>query len=384
MSWALGAAGLTGPEEAPIRTRCGYVPSECLRSFEKALGQAGAVATGRCLHFAADIVASGGLDSFLRSLWDYSLAHIGLASPRAFVYLRKRTEELADILRRLPDEQAYAQEEFQIRVGELVLVLREAPTRTAVPWPKVGPETHEENWIRSVAGGAPETAALRKVWRPEGDLSILRTVGAELCKAIGDGTTNRALFWIKWLFEEEAKAAKEVKGAGLTTIDRGSGGASGRGGSKKGGASVGGFVIELYAEIYKELLAKGTVRMNEEFQTLLNLWKQGDKHIHGAAKRHILAILTQILCEVPRWKVPAAPALIKDPVAMGQAIRQVPKFFREVLAYDPPRNLTALIKAFHKRGKAEPKVVALAKKADAAANQMDAFDKALEAYFSRA
>jgi hypothetical protein len=327
-------------------------------------------------------VASGGLDSFLRSLWDYSLTHIGLASPRAFVYLRKRTEELADILKRLPDETAYAQEEFQVRVGELVLVLREAPTRSAVPWPKVGPETHADDWIRSVAGGAPETAALRKVWRPEGDLSILRTVGAELCKAIGDGTTTRALFWIKWLFEEEAKAAKEVKGAGLTTIDRGGSAAAGR--HKKGGASVGGFVLELYAEIYKELLAKGAVRMNEEFQVLVDLWRQGDKHIHGAAKRHILAILTQILCEVPRWKVPAAPALIKDPVAMGQAIRQVPKFFREVLAYDPPRNVTLVTKAFHKRGKVDGKAAAVAKKGEAAATQMDAFDKALEAYFSRA
>jgi hypothetical protein len=363
-------------EEAPVRTRCGYIPNECLRAFEKALAEAGPVATGRALHFGADVVCSGGIDSFLRSLWDYASGQIGLASPRVFVYLKRRTEELQDILRRLPDEQAYALEEFQVRVGELVLVLREAPTRTAVPWPKVGPETHGEGWIRSIGGGAPDTAALRRVWKPEGDLSILRTVGAEICKAIGDGTTTRALFWIKWLFEEEARTAKEIKGASLTTIDRGEGG--------KKGASVGGFLVALFTEIYKELAAKQAVRMSEEFQVLVDLWRRGDKHIQGTAKKHILVLLVQIVCEVPRWKVPAAPALIKDPVAMAQAIRQVPKFFREVLSYDAPRGSTAIVKAFRARGKVDSKAAAVAKKGEAAVSQMDAFERAMEAYFNRA
>lgn len=369
----MGSAGGTEP---PVRTRCGYLPNECLRTFEKALGEAGPISTGRALHFAADIVCSGGIDSFLRSLWDYATGHIGLASPRIFVYLKRRTEELQDILRRLPDENAYGFEEFQIRVGELVLVSKEAPTRTAVSWPKVGSETHTDGWIRSIGTGAPETAALRRVWRPEGDLSILRTVGAEICKAIGDGTTARALFWIKWLFEEEAKTAKEVKGASLTTIDRGDGG--------KKGATVGGFVVALLAEIYKELAAKEAIRMKEEFQILVDLWRQGDKHIHGTAKKHILVILVQMVCEVPRWKVPAAQSLIKDPVAMAQAIRQVPKFFREVLSYDAPRGSAAIVKAFRTRGKVDSKAVAAAKKGDAHTSQMDAFERAMEDYFNRA
>jgi hypothetical protein len=105
--------------------------------------------------------------------------------------------------------------------------------------------------------------------------------------------------------------------------------------------------------------------------------------VQGGAKKQILTVLTQILCEVPRWKVPAAPALIKDPVAMSLAIRQVPKFFREVLAYDPPQGLTAVTKAFKTRGKVDAKVVAKAKKGEAAEAKMDAFDKALEEYFAR-
>jgi hypothetical protein len=363
-------------EERPVLTRCGYVPSESLRSFEKSLSQAGAISTGRALHFAADIVASGGLDSFVRSLWDYAICHIGIGSPRIFVYLRRRVRELEDLLKQLPDETAYAMEEFQVRVGELVLVVRECPSRTATPWPKVGTETHAESWIRSVAGNAPETAALRKVWRPETDLSILRTVGAELCKAISECATERALFWVKWLFEEETRMRKEVKGSSLSTNDRGLGGGKGKG-------SVGGFVLDLYSELYKELAAKGLLRMNEEFQILVNLWKEGDKRIQGGAKRQLLAVLTQILCEVPRWKVPAAPPLIKDPVAMTQLIRQCPKFFREVIAFDPPPAGLAVQKAFRTRGKVDSKAVAAAKKGEAAVTQMDAFDRALEAYFSR-
>jgi len=114
--------------------------------------------------------------------------------------------------------------------------------------------------------------------------------------------------------------------------------------------------------------------MHEEFQTLMDLWRS------LSVRKQILTVLTQILCEVPRWKVPAAPTLIKDPVAMSQAIRQVPKFFREVVAYDPPANGAALVKAFRSRAKpAVPK----AKKGEVAVAKMDAFDKALEDYFAR-
>ena len=358
-------------EEQKPRTRCGYQPNESLKSFEKALAQSGLQATGRTLHFAADVVCSGGLEVFVRALWEYAVAHIGIASPRVFVYLKSRVKELQDMMKQLPDEQAYAREDFQVRVGELVLVLREAPARTAVAWPKVGPETHSEAWIRTV-GTAPETAVLRRVWRPEGDLSILRTVGAEICKAIGDGSVEKALFWVKWLIEEEAKMRKEVKGATMTSVDRGGSGGKGK------GSGAGQFVLALYAETYKELAAKGVIRMSEEFQVLLDLWRGG---VAGGAgvRKGILAVLTQILCEVPRWKVPAAPALIKDPVAMSQTIRQVPKFFKEVLAYDPPRMGVALLKAFRARG-AKP---AAAKKGEVAADKMDAFDRALEDYFAR-
>lgn len=361
-------------DEPVIRTRCGYAPPDAIRAFEKAMIESGSIGTGKALHFAADIVTSGGIDSFVRALWDYAISHVGLASPRIFVYLKRRIEEVHEMLKKLPDETAYATEELQVRLGELVLVLREVPTKTLVQWPKVGQETHSENWLRAIAG-APETSALRKTWRPEGDSSVIRTVGAELCKAVADGAIEKALFWVKWLFEEEGRVKKETKGASLTTYERGIPGS-------KQKAGVGFFILDLFVEIYKEFAAKQLVRMDEEFRTLVYLWKDG-KDVPGGAKKQILTILTQILCEVPRWKVPAAPSLIKDPVAMSQAIRQVPKFFREVLAYDPPSGIVAVSKAFRSRGKVDAATVAKAKKGEAAQDKMSAFDRALDDYFSR-
>jgi hypothetical protein len=360
-------------EEVKPRTRCGYEPHESVRAFEKALGEAGALSTGRALHFAADIVTSGGIDAFIKSIWDFALSHIGLASPRIFVYLKKRIEEIQEMLKRLPDEEAYKSEEFQVRIGELVLVTRDAPTRTVISWPKVGVETHYEGWIRAAAA-APQTAVVNRVWKAEGDSPLLKTAAAEMCKAITDGSIEKALFWIKWLFEEEAKTKKDVKGASLTSYDR-----APPGSKQKAGVAF--FILALYGEIYKELASKQLVRMHEEFQALLDIWKTGDKVIQGGGRKQIFTILTQILCEVPRWKIPAAPALIKDPVAMSQAIKQVPKFFREVIAYDPPVGLMALIKAFRSRGKVPvaPKV----KKGAVIESKMDAFDKAMEDYFSR-
>ena len=64
---------------------------------------------------------------------------------------------------------------------------------------------------------------------------------------------------------------------------------------------------------------------------------------------------------------------------MSQAIRQVPKFFKEVLAYDPPN--AAAVKGFRTRGKIVNPVKG--KKGEAVEAKMDAFDKALEEYFAR-
>jgi hypothetical protein len=48
-----------------------------------------------------------------------------------------------------------------------------------------------------------------------------------------------------------------------------------------------------------------------------------------------------------------------------------------------PRAVAAIAKAFRSRGKVDPKAVLKAKKGEAAEDQMSAFDRALDAYFSR-
>jgi len=363
----------TPPVEEPVRTRCGYTPAEVIHSLTKTLGETGALSSGRVLHFTADLVCSGGFNSFSRTIWEYALTHVGIASPRIFVYLKQRTHDILEILKVLPDETAYLREEFQVRVGEIVLVTRDAPTRTLVPWPKVGSETHDEGWIRAIkTDPVTESAALRLVWKPEGDMGILRTAGAHLCKAITDGSVDRALFWIKWLLEEEGIVHKLQKGASLSTVERGPAGLS-----TKARRDVSFFILELYSEIYKELATKNLVRMHEEFQTLIDLFKNPPKGLNG--KRHIFAILTQILVEVPKWKVPAAIPLIKDPLYLAGAVRMVPKFFQEVLKYDSPKRQAELAKALKTKGGVIPKPKVKAS-AQGAMTQMEAFDKAMEAY----
>ena len=356
-----------------IRTRCGYPPNEVLQSLIKTLSEAGTLSTGRVLHFTADLICSGGLNSFLRVLWDYALLHIGIASPRVFVYLKQRTNDILSMMKTLPDETAYSTEEFQIRIGELILVLRDAPTRSVVPWPKVGPETHDETWIRSIkVDSVTESAALRIVWKPEGDMGILRTAGSYLCKAINEGSVDKALFWIKWLLEEDTLVRKMQKRASLSTIERGPAGLSSR-----QRTDVSFFILHLYGEIYKDLASKQLVRMHEEFNALIELMKDPPKGMGTGSKKQIFTILTQILTEVPKWKVPAAAPLIKDPVYLARAVRMVPNFFHEVLSYDAPKSSTELVKAFKTKGaphkpKEKPKT--------SAQTQMEAFDKAMEAY----
>ena len=367
-----------GTENIP-RTRCGYIPHEVVQGFQKAICEAGTFSTGRVLHFAADIVASGGISILVKLLWEYALLHIGIASPRIFVYLKQRLTDIDELTKRLPDEALWTTEDFQIRIGEIILVLREAPTRSIMPWPKVGPETHEESWIRgAITDPVTETAVVRKVWRPEGDMPLLRTAGAQLCKAINDGSTEKALFWLKWLLEEEVMTRKYDKSV-LSTSQRGPANLT-----MRQRTDVSFFVIHLYAEMYKEFAAKQLVRMNEEFQTLLDMWKVPPKGVAGSARKQILVVLTQILSEVPRWKVPAAPTLIKDPVFLSRAVTQTPKFFKEVLAYAAPANQNVLVKYFTKgKSTVEAKVVVKAKQKDAAEEKMSALDQALDDYFNR-
>ena len=360
----------------PCRTRCGYQPNEALRSLQKTLSESGSASTARAIHLAADIVCSGGLEALFRTLWDHALNHVGLASPRIFVYLSQRIKEVDTMLKTFPDEMAYSNETFQIRIGEMIVVLRDAPTHSVTPWPKVGQETHTESWIRAVAiDPLTETAVLRRVWQSGADNNILRIAGGNLCKAVIDGSTEKSLFWLKWLLDHEALVSKAHHGASMSSVERGPATLGSR--QRK---HVSYYILQLYGEIYKELATKQLIRMNEEFSTLIGLWTTTPKGLGSSARRQILTILTQILTEVPKWKVPAAPTLIKDPIQLSNIVKTVPKFFQEVLAYDPPKRAAEIQKALKSRG--PPKTKVAAKAATGPMTQMEAYEKAMEAYLS--
>lgn len=373
---ALVKANVLADPEPEIRTRSGYKPSDCLRAFGMALSDSGVVNTGKALHFSTDLVCSGGYEIWIRSIWNFAIEHIGIGSPRIFVYLKKRIGELDALVSRLDEDALWKDDEFQTRVCELIFVLRECPLRTRTPWPKVGPETHRDGWLRAVSTNATETEVVRKVFKSSNDLFQLQVVACELLKACSENATEKALFWIRWLLDEDSRLRKENSGAGLSTLDRGPANLH-----TKQRTEVGYFLLQLFIEAYKEYASKNMIRMTEEFQALSELYKGTDKRIGSKGRRDILALMAQILCEVPRWKVPAAPTLIKDPAALSRAIQQSPNFFKEVLAY--PRVVIPNSKAIFTTGKQSQKLKEKSKQGITMENKFSVFDTAMEAYLNK-
>jgi hypothetical protein len=169
---------------------------------------------------------------------------------------------------------------------------------------------------------------------------------------------------------------KENSGAGLSTMDRGPPTVG-----NKQRTEVGYFLAQLFVEAYKEYAAKGLLRMSEEFQALADLYRGSDKRITSKGRRDILAIMVQILCEVPRWKVPAAPTLIKDPARLSRAIQQSPNFFREVLSN--PRVSMPANKSIFTTGKQSQNQKDKAKQGATMENKFQAFESAMEAYLNK-
>ena len=195
-------------------------------------------------------------------------------------------------------------------------------------WPKVPPETHDKVWLQSVPN-AKESDAVSKVWDAVHDQPILRFVGNQILFACQEVNIERALFWLRWLFDEDKRARKPVNGqavASLTTSRR-----SGVAGTKVDKSEIGFYIAAVLAEAYKDLARRGQIRMHEEFQELLNLWRGKQTRLSSRQKQECLAFMVLVITEVPRWKVPATQPLIKDPTVMSRAVQQSVRFFQEVL-----------------------------------------------------
>jgi hypothetical protein len=311
------------PEDTRPRTRSGYLVPEAYSCYEKALGETGASASGKAIHFAADLICSGGLDIWIRGAYSYAVQHVNLANPRIFVYLKEKITGLDNKSEKLAQESFYAHPDVQAAITETVLVLQLCPKRAKIVWPKIEENTKRPGWLRGVAG-SPETRVTRATWSPESDAPPMYLVANEICKGVQEAAQARVLFWIRWLLDEDSRLRKEKHS--LSTKERGPEVLS-----QKGRTDVGFFIADLLFNIYKELAAGG-IRMHEEFRELYNLYRCSEKRMAASLRRDCLGLMALICCEVPRWKVPASPTLVADPVRLSRAVGQAGSFFREVLA----------------------------------------------------
>jgi len=356
--------------EQEITSRRGYLLKDLARAFVQNLGDAGSIASGKLLHFTADMITSGGLLLWEKLCWEYAYDHIGVASPRIFHYLLRKFKEVKEKSSKLAFDAFCRSSEIQRQVSEIALILQSCPKKTKPKIPSVPPATHEnENWLRS-ALRTTDKAAVRKVWQRNSDLEPMLHAGNELVFAITEGASERALFWVRWLMEEDAIIRKKYN-TGLTTLERGPPHLKG---AQK--TSVGYYVIAILAEVYKEFAEKGMVRMHEEFQALLDVYRAQDPRNTQKRKIDTIGVMIQILTEVPKWKVPAAPSLVPDPTKMERMVSQAETFFREVLTLPlPPKLLPATVTGLRQKKVKEPS------KEEKLQRQLDLIDQAAMSFY---
>lgn len=355
-------AAPTQDDDTPqnLRTRMGYLASDCLKSMENSLGDISTTSMGRVLHFTADVVCSGGFQLWQRFCYEYALDHIGLASIRIFYYLRARFRELEAEFNRLPDEDFYVAPAIQRRIAEIMIVLQHSPRRGKAKMPAVPTETHKNaSWLQN-AKRAPTIGGVQRLFNRSTDQVELLVAAQEMIHSCTEGAIERALFWMKWALEEDAVLRKDGLG-GLTSTDRG---------GFKGRASVVYFLMVACVEAYKELAGRQLIRMNEEVQAIIELFKSTTSPLTGRRKIDLLVLLLQVLVEVPKWRNPVAQPVTRDPGFLERATGQVHTFFAEVLSKPAPRKTIRRVAAPRKKKGANPLEM-----------QLNAFDAAIMNFY---
>lgn len=88
-----------------------------------------------------------------------------------------------------------------------------------------------------------------------------------------------------------------------------------------------------------------------------------------------------VITEVPRWKVPAAQPLIKDPTVMSRAVQQSVRFYQEILV--KPR-VNSIMPKDITGSKAKKKVnLATQAKNDSSEDKMRLMDEMVMAFIQR-
>jgi hypothetical protein len=357
------------PEEPEdFITRGGYQLRDLVRAFHVNLTDPSLIASGRLIRFTADLIASRGMHLWEKILWDFSFSHIGIASPRIFHYLERQFKSLQEKAEKYSLEAFCRMPEIQKQCAEIPLVVQMAPKKPKPKIPTVPAHVHlNEDWLRSVLQTTDRDAVL-KVWQRSTDMEQMRHAGNELCYSIMEGSLERALFWVRWLLEEDALTRKTYQ-AGLSTAERGP--AQIKGAQKTG---VGYYLVAVMAEIYKNLAQKGMVRLHTEFQALLDIYRVPQQT--QKRKMDTMVVMVQILCEVPRWKVPAAPSLVTDTGRLDRMISQADVFFREVMHNPlPPTPVPKTVTGLRQKKVKPPS------KEDALQQRLEEMDKAVMGFY---
>ena len=83
------------------------------------------------------------------------------------------------------------------------------------------------------------------------------------------------------------------------------------------------------------------IRMHEEFQGIIDMYRD-----HTTSQKHkgdIIAMMIQLLTEVPKWKVPAAPSLVQDSATLQKIVQSAGQFFDEILRLPHVKPLPAKV-----------------------------------------
>jgi hypothetical protein len=316
-------------EKPSVRTRFGYDARDCVRTLQEVLSQSGPSATGKALHYSADLICSGGFEIWIRLIWSFVFQHVHPTSLRIFVFLQEKTVVLEKLVAGVDLEELYRDPDFQKKASEIVLVVQTLPRQGKITWPKVPDDTHEPEWI-STNPAPKDSEAVRKVWSSQHDLPVLRFVGNQVLQGCEEVNIEKALFWLKWLLDEDKRVRSQGAGYTLTTSRR-----TGSGSIKPDKYEIGYYLVAVLAEAYKDLARRGLVRMHEEFQSLIDLYKGKMSRVTSRQKQECLALMVLVIAEVPRWKIPAVQPLIKDVVIMSRAVEQSVRFFQEVIQKPP-------------------------------------------------
>lgn len=316
-------------------SRKGYSLKDLVCSFLNNMNEHNTSGAGKLMHYTADMLCSGGILLWQRLCWDFAFENIGIANPMIFPFLQNSFRKLNTYYSKYPLDTFCRIQEIQKQNMETVLILQMCQRKPKIKMPSIPLNTHDNpSWLQSnthMSVVQVPHRAVRKIWHSSYDTQQALYGGNELAYACLEGSVERALFWMKWMTEEDTIHRKKY-GTGLTTMERGP-----ESMARKQRGSIGLYICFILSELYKDFVERALIRMNEEFHSLFNIYSGTDSCITARRKTTCLVIMIQILTEVPKWKEASSPPLIKDKLEISMLTAQSEIFFREILSLPIPR-----------------------------------------------